>query len=93
MLSLIARESGLTIAQSEAPQGADDKTNEHKTALRLLEGLVPEGRLITGDAMFRRRDLSRRILDAKGHYLWFVKENQPTLLADIRAAFAPSQVA
>ena len=25
-----------------------------------------------------------------GHYLWFVKENQPTLLDDIKAAFAPS---
>jgi hypothetical protein len=90
LLSLVAHESGLTIAQTEVPQGSDDKTNEHKTALRLLEGLVLEGRLITGDAMFCQRDLSQQIVDAKGHYLWFVKENQPTLLADIRAAFAPS---
>jgi predicted transposase YbfD/YdcC len=55
-----------------------------------LEELVLEGRPITGDAIFCQRDLSRQVLDAKGHYLWFVKENQPTLLADIRAAFAPS---
>jgi hypothetical protein len=90
LLSLVAHESGLTVAQTEVPQGGVDKTNEHKTALRLLQGLVLESRLITGDAMFCQRDLSQQVLDAKGHYLWFVKENQPTLLADIQAAFAPS---
>jgi len=90
LLSLVAHESGLTLAQREVPQGGVDKTNEHKTALRLVRGLVLEGRLITGDAMFCQRDLSQEILDAKGHYLWFVKENQPSLLAEIKAAFAPS---
>lgn len=90
LLSLVAHGSGLTIAQREVPRGGVDKTNEHKTALRLLEGLVLEGRLITGDAMFCQRDLSRQIVDGGGHYLWTVKENQPTLLADIKAAFAPA---
>ena len=59
LLSLVAHESGLTVAQTEVPHGGVDKTNEHKTALRLLEGLVLEGRLITGDAMFCQRDLSQ----------------------------------
>ena len=90
LLSLVAHESGLTVAQTEVPQGGGDKTNEHKTALRLIRGLVLEGRLITGDAIFCQRDLSQTVRDAKGHYLWFVKENQPTLLADIKAALAPS---
>lgn len=90
LLSLVAHQSGLTMAQAEVPQGGLDKTNEHKAALRLLEGLVLEGRLITGDALFCQRDLSRKILDGGGHYLWVVKENQPTLLADIQAAFAPA---
>ena len=90
LLSLVAHEAGLTIAQTEVPQGIADKTNEHKTALRLLKGLVLEGRLITGDAIFCQRDLSQEVVDAKGHYLWIVKENQPSLLADIQAAFAPS---
>jgi predicted transposase YbfD/YdcC len=58
--------------------------------LRLLEGLILEGRLITGDAIFCQRDLSRQVLQGGGHYLWTVKENQPTLLADIQAAFVPS---
>jgi hypothetical protein len=90
LLSLVAHESGLTVAQTEVPNGGVNKTNEHKTALRLLKALVLEGRLITGDAIFCQRDLSQEIVAAKGHYLWFVKENQPTLLADIQAAFAPS---
>jgi len=90
LLSLLAHESGLTSAQTAVPNGGENKTNEHKTALRLLEGLVLEGRLVTGDAMFCQRDLSRQVIHEKGHYLWFVKENQPTLLNDIKMAFAPS---
>jgi len=47
-------------------------------------------RVVTGDAMFCQRDLSQQVIDAGGHYFWFVKDNQPTLLRDIEAAFAPS---
>jgi hypothetical protein len=90
LLSLLAHESGLTLAQTAVPNGGENKTNEHKTALRLLEGIVLEGRLITGDAIFCQRDLSQQVINARGHYFWFVKENQPTLLHDIKAAFAPS---
>lgn len=89
LLSLVAHRSGLTLAQNEVPSGGADKTNEHKAALNLLADLVLEGRLITGDAMFCQRDLSRRIIDRGGHYLWTVKENQPTLLVDIQAALNP----
>ena len=90
LLSLVAHESGLTLAQTQVPNGGENKTNEHKTALQLLRGIVLEGRLVTGDAMFCQRDLSQQIIDAHGHYLWFVKDNQPTLLNDIKAAFAAS---
>jgi hypothetical protein len=89
LLSLVAHRSGLTVAQAEVPCGGAEKTNEHKAALRLLLGPVLEGRLITGDAIFCQRDLSRRILDGGGHYLWVVKDNQPALLADIQAALDP----
>jgi hypothetical protein len=90
LLSLVAHESGLTLAQMAVPNGVADKTNEHKASLRLLKAMVLEGRLVTGDAMFCQRDVSAEIIDRKGHYLFFVKENQPTLLRDIEAAFAPS---
>ena len=55
LLSLLAHESGLTLAQVAVPNGGEDKTNEHKAALRLLEGLVLQGRLVTGDAIFCQR--------------------------------------
>jgi hypothetical protein len=89
LLSVVSHRSGLTLAQTAVPHGGDDKTNEHKTALHLLDGLVLGGRLLTGDAMFCQRDLSQHVLDGGGHYLWFVKANQPTLLRDIQAAFDP----
>ena len=90
LLSLVAHESGLTLAQKQVPNGGENKTNEHKTALQLLRDIVLQGRLVTGDAMFCQRDLSQQIIDAHGHYLWFVKDNQPTLLNDIKSAFAVS---
>lgn len=43
---------------------------------------------MTGDAQFCQRDLSQRIVAAGGAYLWTVKENQPTLLADLVTLFA-----
>jgi len=89
LLSLLAHESGLTLAQAAVPNGGEDKTNEHKAALRLLEGLVLQGRLVTGDAIFCQRDFCRQVIDAGGDYLVFVKDNQPTLLNDIRLAFTP----
>jgi hypothetical protein len=63
----------------------DAKTNEHKAALQLL-GIVPvQGRVLTGDAMFCQRDVCAHIIAAGGDYLFFVKDNQPSLATDIRA--------
>lgn len=38
----------------------DAKTNEHKTALELLDLVPVKGKLVTGDAAFCQRDLSRK---------------------------------
>lgn len=83
LLSAMAQRHGLTLRQVEV----GDKTNEHKAALGLLRGLVLEGRVITGDAMFCQRDLCRQVVDSGGHYFVVVKENQPGLLDDLRDAF------
>jgi hypothetical protein len=66
----------------------DAKTNEHKAALRLL-GLLPvEGRVVTGDAMFCQRDVCAKVAEGGGDYLFTVKDNQPSLAADVRAGLA-----
>ena len=90
LLSLVGHESGVTLAQTAVPNGAKEKTNEHMAAIPLLGNVVVKRRVVTGDAMFCHRDLSQQIVDAGGHFLWFVKDNQPTLLRDTEAAFAPS---
>ena len=44
---------------------------------------------MTGDAMQTQRALSSQIVETDGDYLWFVKENQPRLRADIARLVTP----
>jgi hypothetical protein len=83
LLSVMAQRCGLTLRQTEV----GSKTNEHKAALGLLKGLVLEGRVVTGDAMFCQRDLCAQVVADGGHYFVVVKDNQPELLRDISDAF------
>jgi hypothetical protein len=66
----------------------DAKTNEHKALLQMLGILPVKGRIVTGDAIFCQRDVCAEVIDQEGDYIFFVKENQPGLLADIAAGFA-----
>jgi len=86
LLSLLDGPTGGVLRQT----AVDAKTNEHKAALALLQGLVLEGRLVTADAMFCHRHVAERIRAQGGHYFLAVKDNQETLLQDIRAAFEPA---
>jgi predicted transposase YbfD/YdcC len=65
----------------------DAKTNEHKAALQLLGILPVRGRVVIGDAMFCQRDVCAAIVAQGGDYLFFVKDNQPGLQADVAAGF------
>lgn len=49
------------------------------------------GRVVLGDALQTQREVCRQIVAAGGDYLLPVKENQPTLLADLEAAFSPAR--
>ena len=66
----------------------DAKTNEHKAALELLGVLPIKGKVITGDAMFTHRDVCAKTMEREGEYILPVKDNQPTLRANIEAVFA-----
>jgi DDE_Tnp_1-associated/Transposase DDE domain len=66
----------------------DAKTNEHKAALEMLGILPIRGKVVTGDAMFTHRDVCAKVIERGGDYILPVKENQPTLLANIAAVFA-----
>ena len=58
-----------------------------------MEGLDLEGALVSIDAMGCNPNIAQSILNAKADYLLAVKDNQPTLHADIKSYFetAPSK--
>ena len=86
LLAAYSRDVGAVLAQLAVP----GKTNEHKTALELLKLIPLKGTLITGDAAFTQRDFCAAVIQGGGDYFLTVKDNQPTLEADIRAAFGPA---
>lgn len=86
LLSLLDGPTGGVLKQ----QAVDPKTNEHKAAFALLEGMVLRGRILTADAMFCHRDFAQEIRDRGGHYFFAVKDNQEQLKRDIESAFEPA---
>lgn len=84
LLSILDQGTGCVLSQGRV----DESTNESKAALELLKTLVLTGRVVVADAMFCQRELCQSVLNEGGHYLLVVKENQPTLLRDVQAAFA-----
>ena len=65
----------------------DAKTNEHKAALELLHLIPLNGVLVSGDAIFAQREISKKIVDGEGDYLLTVKDNQPSLKQALLDAF------
>jgi len=65
----------------------DGKENEIVTARTVLSLVDVQGCVVTGDAMFAQRRLSRQIRRKGGDYLWCVKENQATLYTQIATLF------
>src|SRR5947209_9135189 len=82
-VSLWAAETGLTLGQV----AVDGKSNEITAIPKLLELLDLEGALVTIDAMGCQKEIARQIRASNGHYVLAVKENQPTLYADIQECF------
>lgn len=55
----------------------------------LLAQLDLTGPVVTGDALYARRDLSRQVVEQGGNYLWALKANQPLVKAAVALLFAP----
>jgi predicted transposase YbfD/YdcC len=87
LLAVYRPDVGVVLAQTLVPQ----KTNEITAAPSLLTTLDLTGMVVTGDPLHCQQPLSAQIVAAGGDYLWFVKDNQPTLHADIQQVFAPIQ--
>jgi predicted transposase YbfD/YdcC len=83
LVSAWAAEHRLTLAQVAVP----DKGNEITAIPELLKLLDLQGALVSLDAIGCQKAIAQQIRDGGGDYLLAVKDNQPTLHADIQAAF------
>ncbi len=70
----------------------DAKSNEISAMDKLLALIGVAGRVTTTDALLTQRQIAQAILDDNGDYVMVVKDNQPTLLADIRLVFEHANV-
>jgi hypothetical protein len=94
LLSAILATEGVVLAQ----RAVGEKTNEIPEIKPLLAPLPLEGAIVTADAMHTQTETARYIVDEKkADYLLTVKDNQPTLKAEIESlglrlmgSFSPS---
>jgi len=85
LLAAYLPKEGVVLAQVQV-NGAG---SEVSAAPLLLATLDLRGTLVSGDAIFASRKLSLKILQAKGDYLWMIKENQKQMYQDLQTLFEP----
>jgi predicted transposase YbfD/YdcC len=83
IVSAFASENRVVLAQL----GVLDKENEITAIPKLLAMLDLKGSTVTIDAIGCQRDIAQQIVEAGGHYILQVKDNQPTLHAKVQALF------
>jgi predicted transposase YbfD/YdcC len=84
VVSAWAGQSGITLGQV----AVEAKSNEITALPQLLELLDLGDKIVTADAMGCQEDIAKAIVAGGGDYILAVKDNQPTLHAEIQAAFS-----
>jgi predicted transposase YbfD/YdcC len=84
VVSAWAGQTGLTLGQV----AVDAKSNEITAIPQLLELLDLRDKIVTTDAMGCQKEIAQTIVAQHGDYLLAAKDNQPTLHAEMQAAFA-----
>jgi hypothetical protein len=84
IVSAWAGPSGITLGQVAVAA----KSNEITAMPELLKLLDLHERIVTTDAMGCQKAIAETIVAGGGDYILAVKDNQPTLHAEIQAAFA-----
>jgi predicted transposase YbfD/YdcC len=87
VVSAWAGQTGLTLGQV----AVEAKSNEITAIPQLLELLDLRHKTVTTDAMGCQKEIAQTIVAQGGDYLLAVKANQPTLHAEIQAAFATAE--
>lgn len=88
LLAAYLPKEGVVLAQVQVSTSG----SEVSAAPLLLATLDLRGTLVSGDAIFASRKLSLKILQAKGDYLWMIKENQKQMYQDLQTLFEPPSV-
>ena len=80
LVAVVGHHSAVVLNQVEVP----DKASEMQAVKPLLEPIELSGRVVTADALHTQIETARYLVQDKGaHYLFTVKDNQPTLKTDI----------
>jgi predicted transposase YbfD/YdcC len=85
LLAAFLPEEGIVLMQVAVSR----KENEITAAPKLLNCLDLRNRIVCGDAMLTQRELSVQVTAQGGDFIWFVKDNQPQLRADVEQFFVP----
>jgi hypothetical protein len=85
LVSVYAHGAGAIVAQLRTA----GKGQELAAAKAVLAQVPLAGRVVTADALLTQREVAEQIVASGGAYLLPVKENQPSLHADLAAAFSP----
>ena len=83
MVTAWAAQTRMALANTLAPNN-----NEAAAALQLIDLIQLKGCVVTADALHCHRAMAKAITDRGGDYVLAVKDNQPALLADAKAAIA-----
>lgn len=83
VVSAWASATGLTLGQV----AVEAKSNEITAIPQLLKLLDLQDKIVTIDAMGCQKEIATAIVEQGGDYVLAVKDNQPTLHAEIQAAF------
>lgn len=84
VVSAWAGQTGFTLGQV----AVDTKSNEITAMPELLQLLDLHEKIVTIDALGCQKEIAQTIVDGEGDYILAVKDNQPTLHAEVQAAFA-----
>jgi predicted transposase YbfD/YdcC len=87
VVSAWAGQTGLTLGQL----AVDAKSNEITAMPQLLALLDLRQKIVTIDAMGCQKEIARTIVEGGGAFILSVKDNQPTLHAQMQAAFAAAE--
>jgi predicted transposase YbfD/YdcC len=86
MVTAWSAQTRMALANTLAPGN-----NEAAAALQLIELLQLKGCVVTGDALHCHRAMANAVVQQGGDYVLTVKDNQPGLLRDAKAAIAAAE--